>query len=192
MEISNPNIKSPREKILWAALIPQIILLTISILWVYLFPKDNVFPYLKFNPGATFIGILTGIGLAISGYGFYNLSKKIKKLSDIVELFEKVLAPVFSQLKIVDYVLLSLVSGFIEEIFFRGLLLPKIGIILSSIAFGLLHLPGRRFWIYTLWATISGALFGVLFLLSGSLWLPISGHVTNNLIGMFLLKKLKK
>ena len=83
-------------------------------------------------------------------------------------------------------------SGFCEEIFFRGLLLPKIGIILSSLAFGLLHLPGRRFWIYALWASLSGALFGFLFLTFNSLWIPITAHATNNIIGMMLLKRLEK
>ena len=190
MEINTSN--TSREKILWMALIPQFILLIISMVWICILPKDNVSVYLKFDLKALGEGVLTGIGLATAGYGFYKLSQKVKSLSDIAELFEKVLAPMFTNLKITDAIALSLVSGFSEEVFFRGLLLPKLGIILSSISFGLLHMPGKKFWIYTLWATLSGALFGWLFLLSHSLWLPISAHAVNNIIGMILLTRLKK
>ena len=83
-------------------------------------------------------------------------------------------------------------SGFNEEIFFRGLLFPRIGLILSSVAFGLLHFPGKKYWIYAVWATCSAALFAYLFFLSNSLWLPITAHATNNLIGMVLLTRMAK
>ena len=181
-----------REKILWMAIIPQFVLLLISIGWIYNLPRDNVLVFLKFDPKALFEGLLTGVGLATAGYGFYRLSKKTKSLCDIAELFEKILAPTFTNLKIIDVVFLSLTAGFCEEIFFRGLLLPKIGIIFSSVAFGLLHMPGKKYWIYTVWATLSGALFGWLFLLSKSLWLPITAHAVNNIIGMVLLTRMKK
>lgn len=180
-----------REKVLWLVVIPQMILLSVSILWIFLIPRDNVFIYLKFNFRAILEGVLTGIGLAICGYGFYNLAKKVKKLSSTVELFEQVLSPAFKNLKGIDIVFLSCVSGFCEEVFFRGLLLSRFGLIISSLAFAALHLPGLKYWIYALWAALSGALFGWLFILSGSLWLPISAHALNNIIGMFLLRKVK-
>lgn len=180
-----------REKILWAAIIPQIALLVISIIWIYVSPKDNVLKYLAFNYKTILFGILVGILLALLGYLFYLWALKSKKFSEIVDLFQNVLSPVFKNLKLIDIVLLSLVAGFCEELFFRGLLLPRLGIILSSIAFGMLHLPGFKYWLYVLWATLSGALLGWLFLLTQSLWSPIIAHATNNLIGMIMLKKLK-
>lgn len=181
-----------REKVLWMAVIPQASLLVISILWIFLIPKHNVFPYLKFSWQPFLGGIAIGIGLAISGYGFYNFTKKTKKFYETVELFEQVLAPAFRNLKLPDIIALSVVSGFCEEIFFRGLMLPAFGIIISSIAFGLLHLPGFKFWIYALWASLSGALFGVLFILTSSLWFPITAHAVNNIIGMILLTRMKE
>ena len=191
METNSTNTNLPREKVIWFTLMPQAALLVLSILWIYFFPQDNVLQYLKFNLHAILEGILTGIGLAITGYGFYRLSKKIKNLSSVAELFEQVLAPVFKNLKILDFIYMSIISGTCEEIFFRGLLFPRLGMAISSIAFGFLHMPGSKYWIYTLWATLSGALFALLFLLSGSLWLPITAHITNNIIGMTLLRKLK-
>ena len=188
MNPSNPS----REKVIWAALVPQMVLLIISILWIYSFPKDNVIVFFQFKIKFLLIGLLTGLIIALLGYGFYRFAQKTKTFHAAIELFEEHLAPVFKNLRFIDLILLSTASGFCEEIFFRGLLLPKIGIILSSLAFGLLHLPGRRFWIYALWASLSGALFGFLFLTFNSLWIPITAHATNNIIGMMLLKRLEK
>lgn len=181
-----------REKVFLAAIIPQSILLLVSILWINFFPKDNILQFLKIDFISVLSGALTGIGLAVAGYGFYRYSKKSKYFYSTVELFEKLLAPAFKNLKVIDIFVLSIVSSFIEETFFRGLLLPKVGIIMSGLAFGLLHLPGTKYWVYMLWATISGIILGYLFVTTNSLWCPITAHIVNNIIGMFMLKKLSK
>ena len=93
-------------------------------------------------------------------------------------------------LNIVDLALISVTSGFCEEIFFRGLLQVKLGIILASIAFGMLHFPGLKYWFYVFWATASGIILGYLFIFTGSLWTPITAHAVNNFIGLMLLKNL--
>lgn len=186
------NLNQPRDKMISLVLFPQLILLIISILWIYLIPKDNIIQYLKFSSVAILEGFLTGFALAIAGFSFYKFAKKNKNLQHTVELFDELLAPAFKNFKVIDMILLSMTSGFIEEVFFRGLLFPKFGIIISSIAFGLLHLPGVKYWIYAVWATLSGALFCYLFHLTNSLWLPITAHTVNNLIGMILLKKIQK
>ena len=191
--MNNPiQEESSREKTLWIVVIPQIIIITICILWIAISPGDNVLPYLSFNSDAILKGLLVGIALASFGYAFYKFSKKTKIFYETTELFEKVLYPTFKSIKLFDVILLSSITGFAEEIFFRGLLFPKIGLILSSLAFGILHMPGKKYWIYSVWATGSGALFAWLFDLTGSLWLPITAHIINNIIGMIMLLRLGK
>lgn len=180
----------PRLKVMQMVLFPQLIMFLISATWIFFFPKDNVIKYFNFSLPILLQGLLTGLGLALAGYGFYRFAKKTKKFYEAVELFEYVLSPTFKNLIFIDIVILSLVAGFNEEIFFRGLLFPKVGLILSSIAFGVLHFPGKKYWIYAVWATSSAALFAYLFLLSNSLLVPIIGHVVNNLIGMVLLTRM--
>ena len=188
--MSRPNFT--REKTIWMIVTPQIGILLISIFWIYFFPTDNVSKYLNFNFQIILEGFLTGLGLAMAGYGFYFFAKKTKKFYEAVELFEQVLSPTFKNLQFIDLFLLSFISGFNEEVFFRWLLFPRIGIVLSSLAFGLLHFPGKKYWVYAVWATLSAALFAYLFFLSNSLWLPITAHITNNLIGMVLLTRMAK
>ena len=66
----------PREKVVWGIVIPQIVILLISIFWIYFFPKDNVSKYFNFSPQILVEGFLTGLGLALAGYGFYFFAKK--------------------------------------------------------------------------------------------------------------------
>src|SRR5262249_10599331 len=77
---------------------------------------------------------------------------------------------------------MALASGIGEELVFRGVLTPWIGVTLSSIAFGLLHqVRGRARWAWSAWAACMGALLGGIFLLTGSLAGPLFAHVAVNL-----------
>lgn len=84
---------------------------------------------------------------------------------------------------------LGVASGVTEELFFRGLLAPALGLLFSSLAFGALHqLHGRAGWIWAGWAGVMGLLFGSLFLATGSLFGPIVAHATINVINLRFLR----
>lgn len=68
-----------------------------------------------------------------------------------------------------------------EEVLFRGLLVPVIGVLASSVAFGLLHqIRGRARWGWMAWATLMGLLFGEIFAMTGSLAGPLLAHALIN------------
>jgi membrane protease YdiL (CAAX protease family) len=76
-------------------------------------------------------------------------------------------------------------AGIGEEMFFRGVIQPKIkgytnsahlGIWLTAIIFSAIHVQFYGF----LPRVFLGALFGYLYLYSGSLWYPILAHIFNN------------
>jgi membrane protease YdiL (CAAX protease family) len=84
---------------------------------------------------------------------------------------------------------LGIASGIAEELFFRSLLVPILGLVLSSLAFGALHqLRGRAGFIWAAWATVMGILFGGLFLATGSLLGPIVAHATINVLNLRFLR----
>jgi membrane protease YdiL (CAAX protease family) len=86
-------------------------------------------------------------------------------------------------------VVLGLSSGIAEELFFRGLLAPLLGLVLSSVAFGALHrLRGRVGWIWASWATVMGLLFGALLLATGSLLGPMLAHAAINVVNLRFLR----
>jgi uncharacterized protein len=84
---------------------------------------------------------------------------------------------------------LGVASGIAEELFFRGLLAPVLGLLVSSIAFGALHqLRGRAGRIWAGWAALMGLLFGALFLATGSLLGPILAHGAINVVNLRFLR----
>jgi membrane protease YdiL (CAAX protease family) len=85
-----------------------------------------------------------------------------------------------------DVVILAVCSAISEEVFFRGVLQPEIGLVAASAAFGLVHPLGAA---YVAWAGAAGAVFGVLYLATGSLVAPAIAHGTYNLVALTYLRQ---
>jgi uncharacterized protein len=100
---------------------------------------------------------------------------------------------VIKPLAILDLIWLGLLPGLSEELLFRGVLIPALGlnhlaVLISSLCFGILHLSSPQQWTYVVWATIVGLIFGYSALLSGNLLVPIVAHIVTNLVSSYLWK----
>ena len=99
------------------------------------------------------------------------------------------LRPYTSGLTTPIILLAALFSALGEELLFRALLLPWVGIFAQAIIFGLVHqLPGRARWIWVSWAAVMGLCLGVVFQATGSLLGPILAHATINALNLRFLK----
>lgn len=86
-------------------------------------------------------------------------------------------------------VVLALLSAAGEELLFRGLLQPWMGLVPQAVLFGLVHqMPGPSRWIWVTWALFVGLVLGVLFELTGSLLGPIAAHALVNGLNLHFLK----
>jgi hypothetical protein len=86
-------------------------------------------------------------------------------------------------------VLLAVASGVGEELFFRGLLVQVVGIVISSLAFGLLHqVRGKARWAWAVWAFVMGLGFSAIFKMTGSLLGAILAHVAVNWVNLRFLR----
>ena len=84
-----------------------------------------------------------------------------------------------------DALILAVASSVGEELFFRGALLPWIGLVPSTIIFALLHIgPGTRFLPWTATALLVGFGLGGLHLGLGDLGAPIAAHFTVNYLNL--------
>jgi hypothetical protein len=84
-----------------------------------------------------------------------------------------------------EIVALALASAVGEEIFFRGALLPVVGLWGSSAIFALLHVgPKPRFLPWTFSSLVAGLVFGQLFLWTGDLSGPVVAHFTVNALNL--------
>ncbi|MEN2982959.1 MAG: CPBP family glutamic-type intramembrane protease [Thermus sp.] len=90
--------------------------------------------------------------------------------------------------------LLALLSGVAEEVFFRGLLQSLLvgwwglgGLFLQALLFALLHPAPRQAFAYPLYTGLAGLLLGGAYLLTGSLLPGILAHVAHNARGFYQL-----
>jgi uncharacterized protein len=176
-------------------LVLEAALLLVATFWIQLAQIDFAQAF-RLSKYGLFIGLISGCGTALSGFLIVwlgrlskNPPKWITALSKIV--FEEV-APLFSELKFADIVLLAATSGFCEEIFFRGVVQSQLGLVPTSILFGFFHCPSPKHFSYGLWALSAGLLFGWLREWTGSLWVPIIAHALSNLIAITSLRYMVK
>ncbi len=130
-----------------------------------------------------------GLGLTITGMSgiAYQLWRPYRRSANYY--LDMVLKP----LAMPDLIWLGLLPGLSEELLFRGVMLPALGldhlaVVVSSLCFGVLHFSGSQQWPYVIWATIIGIILGYSALLSGNLLVPIVAHILTNLISSYLWK----
>ncbi len=75
----------------------------------------------------------------------------------------------------------ALTSGIAEEMLFRGAMQPALGLLLSGLLFGLVHVgPRKSFLPWTIWAATMGWVFGALYAATGELLAPVIAHFLIN------------
>jgi membrane protease YdiL (CAAX protease family) len=95
------------------------------------------------------------------------------------------LAEVLGPLSAAEVAILALASGIGEELFFRGALQPWLGLVATSLLFGVAHLvPTRPLALWSVFACAAGLLFGALFELTGNLVAPVVAHVAVNALNL--------
>jgi hypothetical protein len=183
---SRPEIEPlTRIQILVAMGITAVVLLCIAKLWLQ-FGSVTLLP-VSSSPDALILGL--GIGMIVTGVSglVYRLWPAYRQSADLY--LQMVLKPLI----LPDLIWLGLLPGLSEELLFRGVMLPAvglnpIGIVTSSLVFGILHLSSPQQWPYVVWATVVGLLLGFCAVLTGNLLVPIVAHVVTNLISSCLWK----
>jgi uncharacterized protein len=132
-------------------------------------------------------GAATACGTVAFGVVLYRLLPVLRRISDE-------LAPLLVDgARVRDLVLVSVMSGVGEEAFFRGALQPVLGIVVTSLLFGALHVgPDRRYLVWTVWAVGAGFLFGALYEWTGGLLAPATAHVLHNTATLLLWKRSRR
>jgi len=127
------------------------------------------------------VGVATACGTVALGAFFYRFLPVVRRISDEVAPY------LVDGAKKGDLILVSAFSGVGEEAFFRGALQPVLGLVLTSLLFGALHIgPDRRYLVWTLFSIGAGFLFGFLYEWTGGLLAPIVAHVLHNAATLLL------
>lgn len=174
-----------RTQILVLMGVTAVLFLLVAKLWL----RFGSVTLLNISLDAVSMTIGIGLGLIITAASFlvYRLWPAYRRSSDFY--LEFVLKP----LLLLDLIWVGLLPGMSEELLFRGVMLPAIGlnltgVVLTSLCFGILHLSGSQQWSYVVWATIIGFLLGFSALITHNLLVPIVAHTFTNLISSYLWK----
>lgn len=99
------------------------------------------------------------------------------------------LRPLARSISTPGILMLAVFSSCGEELLFRGLLQPWLGLVAQGLLFGFLHqIGGPSRWVWVAWATVVGLLLGVVYQLTGSLAGPLIAHALVNFLNLSYLK----
>jgi uncharacterized protein len=180
MNSPSPDIEPlSRTQILIAMAVTAVVLFGVAKLWLYL--GDLSLRPIEFSAIALGIGMALGLGLTGLSEIIYALWGTYRHSADFY------LTMVLKPLAVPDIFWLGLLPGLSEELLFRGVMLPSIGldpigIVLSSLCFGVLHMTDTRQWPYAVWASIIGIILGFTMVETGNLLIPIVAHITTNIV----------
>ncbi len=151
--------------------------------WFGISPLEQLLP----TPAAFGVGILAAIPLLVGLR--WTLTTGASRVRHLVALVVEQLGPLLAPRSPAELVLLAALAGLAEEIFFRGVVqaglahvLPEsVALLVASAAFGLAHFITPT---YALLAGLAGLYLGGLFLLQGSLLVPILAHAIYDAVAL--------
>lgn len=176
-----------RSTLLNITIIVEAILLLLATAWSYL-AGLQLMPAFVFSYKAMLIGCGAGVAMALTGYALFLISSRVPMLGQLHDIVHNNLIPLVADLKPLDILVVAMLSGFCEEVFFRGVAQQQFGIVITSLAFGIFHDPSFRHVSYSILACLYGFALGYLFQYTGSIWAPIFAHTVHNLISLFILR----
>jgi membrane protease YdiL (CAAX protease family) len=174
-----------RTQVLVAMGVTAVVLLLVSKLWIQF--GSGIALSVHWSVTAAGLGVGLGLAITLASSLIYTLWPAYRRSADYY--LELVLRP----LVLPDLIWLGLLPGLSEELLFRGVMLPTfgldaVGVLLSSLCFGVLHLSSLKQWPYVVWASIVGGMLGTSALMTNNLLVPILAHVVTNLVSSALWK----
>jgi membrane protease YdiL (CAAX protease family) len=163
-------------------------LLGIALLWTYV--RHLSWPStLRLMFSSCYTGIGAGLVLLAMNYLVIEYGARYLSFFRVIkQLVEEDVAPLFQNLHIGSIALLAILSGSVEEIFFRGVLQAETGFLLASLIFGFTHIWKTKAILYGVYATVIGVYLGGLYLITGNLWAPMIAHGLNNFVTILLYR----
>lgn len=173
------------------ALVVYGVLVALALLWGVLRGDVNLYhhpePWLGLVfPASTLAAIGAGLAVAVAVVVSTRVLVRRTRWARLLHVeFRELLGPLSAG----EIAVFALTSGIAEEMLFRGAMQPSLGIVWASIIFGAMHVgPMKRLWVWTVWATAMGFVFGALYAATGELLAPVVAHVVINYENMHFIE----
>ena len=142
---------------------------------------------LFFSKGSWFLDL--GVGVLVAG-AMLALWEGLRRGMPSVNRLEEALADALGPLRVDEALALAALSGFAEELFFRGAVLLAWGWFPATLLFALLHAgPGAAYRAWTAFAAVAGLLFAGLMIWRGNLLAAIVAHTLVNGVNLSRLAR---
>ncbi|MFN5857720.1 MAG: lysostaphin resistance A-like protein [Pseudanabaenaceae cyanobacterium] len=186
--MNNPPNTAPtmsRTQVLIAIGVTALVLFGVAKLWL-VFGAVDLVP-LSWQPWHLAIGIGSGLAISAMSHLFYKYWDAYRLAAE--EYLNVVLKP----LNWSDLIWLAVLPAMSEELLFRGVALPAVGmnltgLLITSVVFGALHMASRRHLPYTLWAALVGIAFGTMTIATQNLLPAITAHAITNGLSSLIWK----
>jgi membrane protease YdiL (CAAX protease family) len=159
----------------------------VAVLWRNGLMEESIVvaPDAEIQVGQLWVHAAIGLGFGVFVVVASNL---VTRFTHWGEDLARAMAASLGYISTPNAVLLAMASGLAEEMFFRGALQAKVGLVLASLLFGVVHfVPRREFMPWTVFAVVVGFGLGGLFEWTGNLLAPVVAHVVINGVNLPLL-----
>jgi uncharacterized protein len=159
----------------------------LAIGWGWWRGDRNIYEYGERNlvwlAASPFVGLAFGLAMVF-------LSRLAVHSMEWARVLHREFHAVVHELSSKEIFLLAVSSALGEELFFRGAMLPALGLWASSVLFALMHVRAQwRFLPWTVMSFIMGLAMGLMYMKTGNLGAPIVAHFTINLLNLSYIAK---
>lgn len=170
-----------RRNLILSAVVIELGLIVVALAWGWLFEDSwfAAFSRLRWDWGE--VGL--GAALSLPLFGLFYLTERWPwgPFRHVRHISDEILRPMLNPCKWPDVLLFSTLAGFCEELLFRGAIQPTIagwlgpvlGILLTSVIFGMAHWLNLT---YLIAATVIGLFLGMVFYWTDSLLVVMVTH----------------
>lgn len=182
-----PTPRAPRLSRATVIVVLYGLLGAVAIGWSAWRGDRNIYQYGPQNP--TLMAISPFVGLAF-GLAIVFVTRLLVHSAEWARVLHREFHAVVHELSSKEIFLLAAASSVGEELFFRGALLPVVGLLPSSALFAAMHVRAQwRFLPWTIMSFIMGLAMGFMYMRLGDLGAPIVAHFTINLLNLNYIAK---
>lgn len=187
MSLDGEDLRPGASRLYRVAWSVYLVLAIAGAVWLGLASEGGLALEQLVDPAGWWVDLVWGLG---AGAALLALWLAGRTLLPMARELEEAIAELLHGLSPSDALALALISGFAEELFFRGAVQGSFGVVAATVLFALLHTgPGRPFLLWTAFALVAGAAFGALALHRGNLLAPVTAHVTVNAVNLVRLTR---
>lgn len=176
-----------KESLLISVAVAEIFLIILAFVFGFIF-NVNPLSEIIITKDNTLIALAASVLMILMNFlAIFVLPKWLSFLRGLREAYDHV-SKIVANADSTAMVFIPIISGFAEELFFRGVVQPITGLVIASLIFGGFHIANRKTVLYGAYAVVIGFFLGGLMIYTGSLWPPILAHMINNALAVPFMK----